>query len=73
MSKFYFPKVKILYLHPDPKLGTIFAPRETLVLEMQLCVKFNIIFAPSPYINSRIFLAHIIIVELFPCLCMINY
>ena len=44
MSKFYFPKVKILYLHLDPKLGTIFAPRETLVLEMQFWVKFSINF-----------------------------
>ena len=49
VSKFYLPKVKILYLHPDLKLGTIFAPHETLVLEMQFWVKFSIISVPSPY------------------------
>ena len=26
--KFYFRKVKILYLYPDPKLGTIFASHD---------------------------------------------
>ena len=35
ISKFYFPQVKVLYLHLDPKLDIIFAPHETLVLEMQ--------------------------------------
>ena len=50
ISKFYFTQVKILYLHLDPKLDTIFAPRETLVLEMQFWVKFSIIFAHSPFI-----------------------
>ena len=35
ISKFYFSQVKILYLHLNPKLGTLFAPRETLVLETQ--------------------------------------
>ena len=49
ISKFYFSQVKILYLHPEPKLGNIFAPRETLVLETQFWVKFSIIFAPSPF------------------------
>ena len=47
-SKFYFPQVKIIYLHMDHKLGTLFAPRETLVLETQFLVKFSITFAPSP-------------------------
>ena len=49
ISTFYYPQVKILYLHLDPKLGTIFAPHETLVLEMQFWVKFSNIFAPSPF------------------------
>ena len=35
MSKFYFPQMKILYLHLNLKLGTLFAHRKTLVLEMQ--------------------------------------
>ena len=48
VSKFYFPQLKILYLHPEPKLSTIFAYRETLVLDTQFWVKFNIIFATSP-------------------------
>ena len=48
ISKFYFPQVKILYLHLNTKLGTLFAPHETLVLETQFKVKFSIIFAPLP-------------------------
>ena len=31
VSKFYFPQIKILYLHLNPKLNTLFTPRETLV------------------------------------------
>ena len=40
-SKIYFPQMEILYLHLDLKLGTIFTPRETLVLETQFYVKFS--------------------------------
>ena len=48
ISKFYFPQVKILYLHLDPKLSNIFAPHKTLVLEMQFWVKFSIFFHLDP-------------------------
>ena len=36
-------------MHLDPKFGGIFAPCETLVIEMQLRVKFRHIFALLPY------------------------
>ena len=33
ISKFYFRQVKMLCLHLNSKLGTLFAPRAALVLE----------------------------------------
>ena len=44
---------EIIVLHLDPKFGGIFAPCETLVIEMQLRVKFSHIFAPLPK-NQRV-------------------
>ena len=42
--------MKTLYLHVNPKLGTLFASHETLVLETQFLVQFSIIFALSPFV-----------------------
>ena len=58
--------MKILYLHLNPKLSTLFAPRETLVLETLQGASFSIIFAPLP-LEYDIY-KEIMYLGLFPCI-----